>query len=181
MSLKHTIELVIKAQDEASKKVRDVENQFKKFRNSSKNAMDQSSQSTKKFNDSLRLTREQTNKIKANFDKVKIGGSSDFNKLTKSEQEALVQMNMLDKSTQRLLMSTSNLNLSPSMAKRVAQARREFVLMDVDTKTWAGSIDYAKNKLQLLGTNTDSLKGKLQLVGTSIQTYVGTKWDTVKK
>lgn len=179
MSLTHTIQLIIKAQDEASKQVKKVEDQVKKFSNSSKNSMNQSSQSTKKFNDSLRLTRERINKIKVNLDKVKTGGAGAFNKLTKSEQQALVQMNMLDKSTQRLLRSTSNLNLSPSMTKRVEEAKSEFNALNNVTKTWSGSMDYAKSKLQLLGTNTDSLRGKLKLVGTSIQTYVGTKFDSL--
>lgn len=49
MSLEHTIKLVIKAQDDASKAVQKVENQVKKFSNSSKTSMNQSSQSTQKF------------------------------------------------------------------------------------------------------------------------------------
>ena len=41
MSLKHTIQLIIKAQDEASKQVKKVEDQVKKFSNSSKNSINQ--------------------------------------------------------------------------------------------------------------------------------------------
>lgn len=172
MSLKHTIELVIKAQDEASKKVKDVENQVKKFSNSSKNSLNQA-------NKAFELNRKTINSLDVKLKQVGQNGKSSFDKLSKSQQDSLVKFNMLDKETQNLIKNVNNIKLMPGMVGAVEQAKAKFQALDTVTKTWRGSLDYSRSKLQLLGTNTDSLKGKLQLVGTSIQTYVGTKWDTV--
>lgn len=173
MSLKHTIQLIIKAQDEASKQVKKVEDQVKKFSNSSKNSINQA-------NKAFELNRKTINSLDVKLKQVGQNGKSSFDKLSKSQQDSLVKFNMLDKETQNLIKNMNNIKLMPGMVGAVEQAKSEFYALNNVTKTWSGSMDYARSKLQLLGTNTDSFKGKLQLVGTSIQTYVGTKWDIVK-
>ncbi len=172
MSLKHTIELVIKAQDEASKQVKKVEDQVKKFSNSSKNSINQA-------NKAFELNRKTINSLDVKLKQVGQNGKSSFDKLSKSQQDSLVKFNMLDKETQNLIKNMNNIKLMPGMVGAVEQAKSEFNALNNVTKTWSGSMDYAKSKLQLLGTNTDSFKGKIQVVGSAIQTYVGAKWDTV--
>lgn len=172
MSIKHTIQLIIKAQDEASKKVKEVENQVKKFSTSSKNSMNQ-------VNQAFELNRKTINSLDVKLKKVGENGKSSFDKLSKSQQDSLVKFNMLDKETQNLIKNMNNIKLMPGMVGAVEQAKSKFHTLNDVTKTWSGSLDYAKSKLQLLGTDTDSLKGKLQLIGTSIQTYVGTKWESI--
>lgn len=172
MSLKHTIELVIKAQDEASKKVRDVENQVKKFSNASKNSVNQ-------VNKAFELNKGTIKNLDSELKRIGNEGPSSFKKLSKSQQDVLTKYSMLDKETRNFLEQStlpSHINLSGP----VNDAQKKWKELNNITKTWSGSIEYSKAKLQLLGTNIDSLKGKLQLVGTSIQTYVSTKWDTVK-
>ena len=172
MSLKHTIQLIIKAQDEASKQVKKVEDQVKKFSNSSKNSINQA-------NKAFELNRKTINSLDVKLKQVGQNGKSSFDKLSKSQQDSLVKFNMLDKETQNLIKNMNNIKLMPGMVGAVEQAKSEFNALNNVTKTWSGSMDYAKSKLQLLGTNTDSFKGKIQVVGSAIQTYVGAKWDTI--
>lgn len=178
MSLKHTIELVIKAQDEASKKVKEVENQIKKFSTSSKTSMNQTSQATQKVHQELQKTGQQLEKVSDDYLKVGTEGNKAFNQLTKEQQKAVVQFHKISDEAQTTIIAARECGEAIGTIGK-GWAINQFKNATVDTKTWAGSLDYAKTKLDLLGTNTESLKGKIQVAGTAIQTYLGSKWDTV--
>lgn len=178
MSLEHTIKLVIKAQDDASKAVQKVENQVKKFSNSSKTSMNQSSQSTQKFHNELQKAGTQLEKVSDDYLKVGTNGKKSFNELTKSQQEAVIKFHKISDEAQATIIAARECGEAIGTIGK-GWAINQFKNATIDTKTWAGSLDYAKTKLDLLGTNTDSLKGKIQLAGTTIQTYLGSKWDSI--
>ena len=178
MSLKHTIELVIKAQDEASKKVKEVENQIKKFSTSSKTSMNQTSQATQKVHQELQKTGQQLEKVSDDYLKVGTEGKKAFNQLTKEQQKAVVQFHKISDEAQTTIIAARECGEAIGTIGK-GWAINQFKNATVDTKTWVGSLDYAKTKLDLLGTNTESLKGKIQVAGTAIQTYFGTKWESI--
>ena len=130
----------------------------------------------------LNNLKQATEEVPRNIRKIGRDGKSAFDNLTKAEQDAAIKFNMLDKSSQNLLhqLSTIGRNGLPGMGTSITQAKQKFAELNNVTNTWKGSLDYSKSKLQLVGTETNSLKGKIQLVGTTIQTYFTNKWDMVK-
>ncbi|MBQ6629148.1 MAG: hypothetical protein IJH65_10090 [Methanobrevibacter sp.] len=178
MGIKQTIELIIKAQDEASKQVKKVEDTVKKFSNSSKTSFTQSAQSTQKLHQELEKTGKQLEKVSDDYLKVGTEGKKGFNSLTKEQQRAVVQFHKISKEAQVTVIAARECGEAIGTIGK-GWAINQFKQAAVDTKTWAGSLDYAKNKMDLLGANTDSFKGKLQMAGSAIQTYMGSKWDSV--
>ncbi len=178
MSINHTIQLVIKAQDEASKKVKELENQIKKFSNSSKTSMNQTSQATQKVHQELEKAGKQLEKVSDDYLKVGTEGKKAFNQLTKEQQKAVVQFHKISDEAQTTIIAARECGEAIGTIGK-GWAINQFKNATVDTKIWAGSLDYAKTKLDLLGTNTESLKGKIQVAGTAIQTYFGTKWESI--
>ena len=179
MGIKETIELIIRAQDDASKQVQKVENQVKKFSSSSKTAMNQTSQSTQKFHQQLEEAGKQLEKVSDDYLKVGTNGKKSFNELSKSQQKAVVQFHKISDEAQVAIIAARECGEAIGTIGK-GWAINQFKNATIDTKTWAGSLDYAKNKLDLLGANTDSFKGKVQVAGSAIQTYLASKWDGMR-
>lgn len=175
------IEIILKAQDEASKVVKENEQNVKKFSDTAKQANNQASAAAEKYAQKISATKTQITPLIGKVSEVGQKGKDSFNKLTSSQQDAVTKFNMLDNTTQKTLTSlaklgTQNSNLVPGADAAIAK----LASMDDKVKTFGGSFDYAKSKAELLGTSTDTLKGKLQVVGTGITTYVVNKWDSAK-
>lgn len=182
MSLRETIDIILKAEDQASRVVKQNEDAIKKFGDAAKQANDKAKNASQQFQQKTGLTGKEVNHLSEKLRQVGENGRSSFDKLSKSEQDSLVKFNMLDKSSQNLLQHVNrvgNANFS-GLQGAVSDAKNKFQTLSTVTNTWGGSLDYSKSKLQLLGVNTDTLKGKIQLAGTAVTTYLGGKWDSVK-
>ena len=176
------LEIIIKAQDQASDAAKKVDDQLAKIGDTAQKSNDKAARASQQLQQKTGLTGKEVTHLSEKFRQVGENGKSSFNKLSKSEQDALVKFNMLDKGSQNLLQHINkigNANMS-GMQGAISDAKSKFQSLEGVTKTWSGSLDYSRSKLQLLGTNTDSLKGKIQVVGNSIPTYLGSKWDIIK-
>lgn len=179
MASREMIEIILKAEDQASQVIKKNEQSLKSLGNSAKQASDKAQQSSEKVKTSLQQQGAEMEKIVDDYMRVGTEGKSSFDKLTKSQQQAVVKFHQLNNEAQICLISAREVGDSfGSIGKGFAL--NQFKEINNDTRTWAGSLEYSKAKLQMLGTNTDSLKGKIQVVGNSITTYLGTKWDGLK-
>lgn len=181
MVSREMIEIILRAEDQASKTIKDNEEKIKKFGQEAQKAHQNASKTSSNFNQKLQETSNKLSKTVENVNKVGNEGSKSFQNLSKSQQDAVTKFNMLDKSTQTTLQAIREVGIeSRNMFPDGDKALSSFSQLDNITRSWSGSLDYAKTKMQLLGNDTSTLKGKIQTTGMAIQTYVGTKWDMVK-
>ncbi len=182
MVSREQIEIILKAEDQASQIVKQNEQQIKKFGDAAKESNDKASQASQQMQQKMQLTNKEIDETTRNVRKIGRDGSDSFRNLTESQQDAVIKFNMLDQETQKLLqdMNTISRNGLSGLGGAINDAKSKFQSLDGVTKSWSGSLDYSKSKLQLLGADTDSLKGKIQVVGNGITTYLGTKWDAIK-
>ncbi|WP_405296347.1 hypothetical protein [Methanobrevibacter sp.] len=183
MVSREMIEIILKAEDQASKVVKDNETAIKKFGDAAKQANDKAKQSSQMTQQQLSNLSKEIKNVSTSSKSVGDKGANQFRRYNKSIQDSIVKFNMLDKETQEWLNRLSNSHnpkVFYELNSKCQEAVAKFKALDNATNTWKGSLDYSRTKLQLLGTNTDSLKGKLQVVGNSITTYLGSKWDIIK-
>lgn len=181
MAAREMIEIILKAEDQASQVFKQNENNVKRFGDAAKQANQKASQASQSYAQKLEETRKKLPEMTKHLKDVGQNGSKSFKQLSQSQQDNIVKFNMLDKETQQVLQQMSRMKgLSSNLVPGASKALQEFHSLDNVTKTWAGSLDYSKSKLQLLGTSTDGLRGKIQVVGNAIPTYLGSKWDGLK-
>lgn len=181
MVAREMIEIILKAEDQASKVFKENEENMKRFGDTAKQANQKASQASQQYSQKLEETKKKLPEMSKHLNDVGRNGSQSFNQLSKSQQDSIVKFNMLDKETQEVLQQMSRMKgLSSDLVPGASKALQEFNSLDHITETWAGSIEYAKSKVNLLGNSTDGLRGKIQVVGNAIPTYLGTKWDGLK-
>lgn len=182
MVSREIIEIILKAQDQASSTTKKVHDKVKEFGDAAKQSNQKAAQASQQLQQKLQGTTQKINEGTKSIRKIGREGTDSFKALSKSQQDSAIKFNMLDKETQILLRDMDKLERAgiPGMSAALTDAKVKFANLDGVTKKWQGSLDYSKSKLQLLGTNTDSLKGKIQVVGNAIPTYLGTKWDGLK-
>lgn len=182
MVSREIIEIILKAQDQASSTTKKVHDKVKEFGDAAKQSNQKAAQASQQLQQKLQGTTQKINEGTKSIRKIGREGTDSFKALSKSQQDSAIKFNMLDKETQILLRDMDKLERAgiPGMSAALTDAKVKFANLDGVTKKWQGSLDYSKSKLQLLGTNTDSLKGKIQVVGNAITTYLGTKWDGLK-
>lgn len=179
MPSQHIIDIIIKAEDLASQQAEKVNAKFKGLGDTAKKANETASQSSEKAKTSLEKQGRQMEKVVDDYMKVGTEGEKSFNKLTKSQQEAVLKFHQLSEEAQVALISAREVGESLGTIGK-GWALNQFKEVTYDTKTWAGSLDMAKAKMDLLGKNTNTLGGKIQTTGMAIQTYLGSKWDSVR-
>ena len=182
MVSREIIEIILKAQDQASSTTKKVHDKVKEFGDAAKQSNQKAAQASQQLQQKLQGTTQKINEGTKSIRKIGREGTDSFKALSKSQQDSAIKFNMLDKETQILLRDMDKLECAgiPGMSAALTDAKVKFANLDGVTKKWQGSLDYSKSKLQLLGTNTDSLKGKIQVVGNAIPAYLGTKWDGLK-
>lgn len=181
MVSREMIEIILKAEDQASQTVKKSEQTVKQFGNSAKQANQKASSASQQLQQKTALTAKEVLKLRTDLINVGNNGKKSFDSLSKSEQDSLIKFNMLDKESQKFLGSLNKVDKGcPGLAQGIMNAQNKFQSLDNVTKSWSGSLEYNKSKLQLLGTNTESLRGKIQVVGSAITTYLGSKWDSLK-
>ena len=153
MSLKHTIQLIIKAQDEASKQVEKVENQVKKFSNSSKNSMQH-------VNNQLSNMDKYFNGLNGNVTKFGTNSLKTFAKMSNSEKQMALQITKI--------------------SENVTQGSHAWDSMSSSTLKWADHVKLAQNYVRGLGVETDSIKGKVMVVSLAISSKLGSSIENVK-
>lgn len=177
------IDIIIKADDLASDAADKVKDKFDKFGDAAKKAGETASNASEKYNQKLQETTQKINKTVQNVNKVGTEGSKSFQNLSKAEQDAVVRFNMLDERTKGLISTYASLSESGqrffSQSSQVQKLISEFSSLDQVTNSWSASLQYAKTKMSLLGNDTTTLRGKIQTTGMAIQTYLGTKWNTI--
>ena len=182
MPSENLVRIMLELEDKATEAAKKADEMIKKFGNSAQQSNQKASQSSQQLNNQMRTTNDKMLESARNVRKIGRDGQESFNQLTSSQQDAAIKFNMLDKSAQNVLNHINEYSRSgmPGFAAAVENARNKFDSLNNVTSTFSGSLDYSRSKLQLLGTDTDSLKGKIQVAGSAITTYVGTKWDGVK-
>ena len=183
MVSREMIEIILKAEDQASRVIKDNEKQIKQFGNSAQQANQKAAQSSQMTKQSLSNLATQIKNVSTSTQAVTSKGANQFQRYNKSVQDSIVKFNMLDKETQEWLnrlANSSNPKVFYELNSKCQEAVAKFNALDAETRTWGGSLDYTRSKLQLLGTNTDTLKGKIQVVGNAIPQYLGSKWDSIK-
>ena len=174
------INIIIKAENQAEEQFQKVKEQVDKIGDAGKNAFDNVSKNSENTRQKMGQLGSKLEKTVENVNKVGTQGSESFQKLSKSEQDAITRFNMLDNTTQKTLNSLANLGTQNSnLVPGANAALSSFSQLNNLTRSWSGSMDYAKTKMGLLGNETNTLKGKIQTTGMAIQTYLGTKWDVV--
>ena len=182
MPSEYLMKIIYELEDRASDAAKKADDMIKRFGDSASQSNNKAAQSAEKFNQKLVLSNSKISETARNARKIGNEGQESFNKLNKSQQDAVVKFNMLDKSTQNVLHHLNGFGMTAisNFPTAIEAARNKLQALDNVTHTWSGSLEYSRTKLQLLGVDTDSLKGKIQVVGTAIQTHLGSKWDTVK-
>lgn len=182
MPSENLIKIMLELEDKATEAAQKADEMIKKFGNSAQQSNQKAGQSSQQLNTQMRSTNDQILESARNVRKIGRDGQDSFKQLTSSQQDAAIKFNMLDKSAQNVLNHINEYSRSgmPGFAAAVENARNKFDSLNNVTSTFSGSLDYSRSKLQMLGTDTDSLKGKIQVAGSAITTYVGTKWDGVK-
>lgn len=177
------IEIILKAQDQASDTASKVNDQLKKLGDVGQQSNQKIAQASQMTQQKMQQLTNRINSVSTSTASATSKGASQFQRYNSSVQDSIIKFNTLDKETQEWLNRLANAH-NPQVFYELnsgcQQAVAKFQQLDSLTDTWAGSMDYAKSKVQLMGTSTDSLKGKVQTVGTAIQTYVGNKWDSIK-
>lgn len=176
------IKIILKAEDLASQQTDKIKDKLKGLGDTAKRSHEIASKSAERYKNNVNELDAKLNKTIDNVNKVGNEGSKSFRKLSKEEQDAVVKFNTLNEATQTTLTAIREVGVaSANMFPDGNRALTSFSQLDNLTKSWAGSLEYAKTKMSLLGNDTTTLRGKIQTTGMAIQTYLGTKWDAVKQ
>lgn len=180
MVSQETIEILLRAIDDASGPTQKVDDALRKVGDTAKQANDKASSSTDKFTQKLNETKANLDPLLDQVMEVGNNGSESFEKLSSAEQDSIVKFNMLDQEAQTTLAALRELGGETDLLPGADEALTKLASMDDRVKTFAGSFEYAKSKAELVGVSTDTLRGKIQVVGSGITTYIANKWDSVK-
>ncbi|MGI6565612.1 hypothetical protein [Methanosphaera sp.] len=151
MVSREVIEIVIKAMDNASKVVKDVENQMKKFNSATEKSMIKNSVATNLFKQSLENTKQSTSKLKEAVGTIGNAVTSSFNVASKALQGCVTRVKMVGQSF---------LNVHPQV-KSLAES--------IKTKLET-AIDNVKSKFKQLGGSGafQNLKSKSDIISSNI-------------
>ncbi|MBQ9026200.1 MAG: hypothetical protein IJ104_07500 [Methanobrevibacter sp.] len=185
MPSENQIRIMLIADDKFSEQAQKVDDQIKKFGDHATQSNNKAAQSAEKANQKYVSTSYSINRVGNAVRKVGTDGAQSFNNLSESTQKAVINVNRLDESTQKTIKYMST--LSDSSRKwfienhaHAQEAIAKFDALQNETRNWGNTLDYTRSKMQLMGTDVDSIKGKVQVVGSSIKTYMGNSWDTAK-
>lgn len=179
------VEIILRAVDNASGPVKQVDDSLNKFGSTAQ-------QANQKMVNASKLSQQQMNNLSKDIKNVinsteAIGkqGPTQFSKYNSGVQSSIVAFNRLDKETQDMLrylsqMSDTGREAFLGMSSNARDAVSKFNEMKQATTGWNNTLDITKTKMQLTGVETDSLKGKIQVVGTAVTTHIGNKWSTIK-
>ena len=180
------IEIILKAVDQASNTVENVDNNLEKMGNVGK-------QANQKMANASKLSQQQINNLSKDIqgvihstDAIGTQGPKQFQKYNSKIQDSIVAFNRLDDETQEMLrylskMSDEGREAFLGMSSKAQEAVAKFNEMQTATTGWGNTLDITKTKMQLTGVETDSLKGKIQVVGGAVKTNLGDKWDSIKQ
>lgn len=181
MVAQETVEIILRAQDQASPSTQKVDEAMKKIGDTVQQANQKAAQASQTYNQKLEQTKAKLGPLVSKVNEVGNQGAESFRQLSSSQQDSVIKFNMLDKETQTTLQAIRELGVeSMDLIPGADSAIQKLASMDDKVKSFGGSFDYAKSKMELMGASTDTLKGKLQVVGNGIQNYIGNKWDTIK-
>lgn len=178
MSIVHTIKLVIKAVDDATKETKKVENSIKKAMNNSKNSTNQLNASFTHMNTVMGLYQKEVSKLGK-------ASTRAFDRTTVSEKKAMLQLMQLNKNSEKTSkelqnIGTNGMNAFLQLSNSSKQSLTNWQDMSNSAIKFGSYIDLAKMKVKLSGTEVDSMKGKVLTVGNAIQLNLEQKWDKVK-
>lgn len=175
------LEIILKAEDQASDTAKKVETQLDNIGNAAQRSNNKAITVADKYYSKLNQIKSNIEPLIDTVNNVGNQGAEAFNRLSSSQQDSIVKFNMLDSETQATLQAIRELGVeSTDMIPGANDALSKLADMDNRVRTMGGAWEYAKTKTQLMGASTDTVKGKIQTVGTAIQTYVANKWDNVK-
>lgn len=181
MVSQNIVNIILKMEDRASQVAQKADQLIGKLGNTAQQSSQKTSQAAQHAQQKVALTSQEVMKLRTETINVGKYGKESFDKLSKSQQDSLIKFNMLDTESQNFLAQLNRMNTGcPGLVQGIANAQSHFQSLNNVTDSWSGRLDYTRTKLQLLGTDTDSLKGKIQVVGSSIHDHLGAKWDIVK-
>ena len=181
MVSREMIEIILKAEDQASRVMKENEQNMKKLGETAKQSSQKANQANQQYSKSLEYTKKQLSNTISNVQKVGNKGAESFRKLTDVEQDAVTKFRMLDKEAQETLNTlheygTGWTKFMPGAEKAIQDLNN----MDAKVHTLGGAIDYSRARMELMGQSTSGIIPKLQYVGNGINTYIGLKWDSMK-
>lgn len=176
MSINHTIQLVIKAQDEASKKVKEVENQIKKFSTSSKTSMNQTSQATQKINQQLKKFGDDLDKVTERVKTVGIKGQYSFNQLSEAERKSLNNLSKLDPTSAKVLQHLTKIGINGRQSFNQLSTSEQKALMTM--KSTAEQLEEVNSKLRVVGGG--ATQAAMQIAQIKLDSSIGSNMDRAK-
>lgn len=184
MVSREMIEIILKAEDQASKVFKDNEQSVKRFADAAKQANSKAGISSQQFAKNAQQASQKVNDIVKSSERVGQIGPKQFNKYSDSVQKSIVNFNRLDRETQNMLrymsqMSSKGRETFVGISTKAQEAIGKFQALENETRTWGNTFDFTKTKMQLMGTDVDSLKGKVQVFGASFSSYVTPKVQTL--
>jgi len=185
MAVQELIEIIIKAQDNASDTARKVDDQMKKIGDTATRTGQKTAQASQLSQQQMNNLSHKIADVVASTNQVGAKGASQFKRYNNSIQSSIVAFNRLDDETQNMLnylsqMSEKGREAFLGMSTKAQEAVAKFHEMENATTGWGNTLDITKTKMSLMGTDVDSLKGKIQVVGNAIGTHLGNKWDSLK-
>ena len=185
MPTDNLVRIIMSIEDKVSEQAKKIDDIIKKLGNTASQSNNKLTQSAQQVNRSFAESAKQISNVVSSAERVGQIGSKQFDRYNESVQRGIVNFNRLDKETQDMLkylsqMSDKGREAFVAMSTNAQEAIAKFEALENETRNWGNTLDFTRTKMQLMGTNVDSLKGKIQVVGSSIQTYIGSKWDSVK-
>ena len=182
MVSREMIEIILKAEDQASQVMKENEQNMKKLGETAKQASQKANQANQQYSKSLEYTKKQLGNTISNVQKVGNKGAESFRKLTDVEQDAVTKFHMLDKEAQKTLNTlheygTGWTKFMPGAEKAIQDLNN----MNAKVHTLGGAIDYSRARMELMGQSTSGIIPKLQNIGNGINTYIGLKWESMKQ
>jgi len=153
LSIKQTIELVIKATNNATKEVEKVERSIQKAMKNSKNSVKQASNTTKNLDNYFKGINSNVSKFGANSVRT-------FTRMTNAEKKAALEI--------------------IHVSENIAKGSHAWDSMSQSTIKWKDHVKLAQTYVKGLGVETESLKGKIMTVGLAISSKLGSSFEGIK-
>jgi len=173
MVSKHIIEIVIQAEDQASKVAKRVQKDMQQIGNAGTTGFSQLTKAQQKALMEMGSLDTKSRNVMQDMQRLGSIGRNTFQQLSTSSQKALTSWDSLSQSQKTIIKNFSQFNVN---AKSASTALAQ---MELDPSI-NRNLQQAKVHVSSLGYSLDSTKGKILAFGYTIKSNMVDKWNMVK-
>ena len=160
MVSQHVIDIIIKAQDQASAAMKNIDTAMKNLGNNSTNSINKASEAYSEYQEKIQKSSNIFTKVQNDLKKIGTTGASSFNQLSTSQQKALLDLANLDKTSRETAQTLDKVGITGMNSFLQLSNSSQKALTNMDSLSQ--SMNKGITNLSQFGVNATAVQQKLE-------------------